>query len=441
MTETNTRNQNAWSNNQFLREQTIFLFQNSTTAVAVNISIASLTYIAIPIPQRAWLASVIAVSALRLLFTLYYSKKLIAIRNVRVIYNSFLVMVALQGAAWGISSVFLYMNGSEVQKFYLIAIVCGMSGGSILTLASSFSAFACFTIPAVLPLVLKLLLSPQTAFIQAGFMGIIFIIAVLLMTKRINHFIIKLIRTNKDLDLVANELGRHKTHLEEKVAERTRSYENINRQLEKEIRKRAAINDQLEFVAKQWRTTFDTITDFVSVHDQDLKYIRVNKALADFVGEEPRNLVGRYCYEVMHGLKDHCANCPQRTALNESGSVIFEVYDKDADIPLIVTCTPLFHDDGSLLGSVHVARDISEEKKAREQREQLIRKLEDSLGKVKLLSGLIPICASCKKIRDEKGYWQQVESYIHDHSEAEFSHGICPECGKKLYPDLFDDQD
>ena len=65
-----------------------------------------------------------------------------------------------------------------------------------------------------------------------------------------------------------------------------------------------------------------------------------------------------------------------------------------------------------------------------------IETLEGALSKVKLLSGFLPICASCKNIRDDKGYWNQIESYIRDHSEAEFSHGICPECAKKLYPEL-----
>lgn len=69
------------------------------------------------------------------------------------------------------------------------------------------------------------------------------------------------------------------------------------------------------------------------------------------------------------------------------------------------------------------------------EREKLIRELQESLAKVKTLSGLLPICASCKKIRDDKGYWNQIEVYIRDHSEAEFTHGICPECFKKLYPD------
>jgi len=73
-------------------------------------------------------------------------------------------------------------------------------------------------------------------------------------------------------------------------------------------------------------------------------------------------------------------------------------------------------------------------KKHEEEREKLIGELQEALAKVKQLSGLLPICASCKKIRDDKGYWNQIESYIRDHSEAEFSHGICPECAAKLYP-------
>lgn len=72
-------------------------------------------------------------------------------------------------------------------------------------------------------------------------------------------------------------------------------------------------------------------------------------------------------------------------------------------------------------------------------KERLLGELKAALEKVKLLSGYLPICASCKKIRDDSGYWQQIESYIRDHSEAEFSHGICPDCIKKLYPEFADD--
>lgn len=59
------------------------------------------------------------------------------------------------------------------------------------------------------------------------------------------------------------------------------------------------------------------------------------------------------------------------------------------------------------------------------------------VNKLKFLEGFLPICASCKKIRDNEGNWQQLEAYIRDRSEAEFSHGICPDCARKLYPELF----
>lgn len=87
-------------------------------------------------------------------------------------------------------------------------------------------------------------------------------------------------------------------------------------------------------------------------------------------------------------------------------------------------------------GLVSVIRDITKRKQAEEEREKLITELQDALGKVKLLSGFLPICASCKKIRNDKGYWEQIEAYIRDHSEAQFSHSVCPDCVKKLYPEL-----
>lgn len=83
-----------------------------------------------------------------------------------------------------------------------------------------------------------------------------------------------------------------------------------------------------------------------------------------------------------------------------------------------------------------LSREIDERKRAETEKEKLIAELQAALSKVKTLSGLFPICSSCKKIRDDSGYWNQIESYIRDHSEAEFSHGICPECAKKLYPDF-----
>ncbi len=83
--------------------------------------------------------------------------------------------------------------------------------------------------------------------------------------------------------------------------------------------------------------------------------------------------------------------------------------------------------------------DITPQKKSETEKELLIAQLRDALAQVKSLSGLLPICSSCKKIRDDSGYWRQIEAYIRDHSEADFTHSICPDCARKLYPDIFKD--
>jgi hypothetical protein len=86
----------------------------------------------------------------------------------------------------------------------------------------------------------------------------------------------------------------------------------------------------------------------------------------------------------------------------------------------------------ALENSIHLDKRTQAEK----EREQTIGELKKALAEVKTLSGLLPICASCKKIRDDKGYWSRIEKYVGDRSDARFSHSICPECAKKLYPEF-----
>ncbi|MHB8845068.1 MAG: PAS domain-containing protein [Nitrospirota bacterium] len=83
-----------------------------------------------------------------------------------------------------------------------------------------------------------------------------------------------------------------------------------------------------------------------------------------------------------------------------------------------------------------VDRDITGRRQIETARENLIRELKEAFDKIKTLKGLLPICASCKKIRDDKGYWSRIEEYIGTHTDAEFTHGICPDCMAKLYPDV-----
>jgi hypothetical protein len=83
--------------------------------------------------------------------------------------------------------------------------------------------------------------------------------------------------------------------------------------------------------------------------------------------------------------------------------------------------------------------EIAKRRIAEEENETLIRELRKALSEVKVLSGMLPICSHCKNIRNDQGYWQKIESYIQEHSNAEFTHSLCHECLQKYYPDIYDE--
>jgi hypothetical protein len=100
-----------------------------------------------------------------------------------------------------------------------------------------------------------------------------------------------------------------------------------------------------------------------------------------------------------------------------------------------VSSSTVTNDMGQIVGAMASFVDITGRKQTEMEKEDLINQLQKALAKIKTLRGLVPICASCKKIRDDKGFWHQVEVYVRDHSAAQFSHSICPDCARTLYPD------
>lgn len=103
-------------------------------------------------------------------------------------------------------------------------------------------------------------------------------------------------------------------------------------------------------------------------------------------------------------------------------------------IDVSLTVSPICDDLGRVIGASSIARDIGERHRREEERLKLIEDLQQALAQVKLLSGLLPICANCKKIRDPDGQWQQLETFIHARSEASFTHGLCPDCATRFFP-------
>ena len=97
-------------------------------------------------------------------------------------------------------------------------------------------------------------------------------------------------------------------------------------------------------------------------------------------------------------------------------------------IHVAATISPIKNSLGSIIGASVIARNIEERIRAEQEREALLHQLQATLAQVKTLRGLLPICACCKKIRDDQGYWKTVDVYVREHSQAEFTHGICPDC-------------
>jgi len=106
-------------------------------------------------------------------------------------------------------------------------------------------------------------------------------------------------------------------------------------------------------------------------------------------------------------------------------------------LPVSISAAPITI-NGKVKGSFVIYKDISVRKQIEEEKEKLIQKLQKALDEVKTLEGMIPICSHCKKIRDDSGFWGNVEQYISKHSNVDFSHGICPECMQRHYPEQFD---
>jgi two-component system, cell cycle sensor histidine kinase and response regulator CckA len=107
-----------------------------------------------------------------------------------------------------------------------------------------------------------------------------------------------------------------------------------------------------------------------------------------------------------------------------------------ASVTVSLTTSAIRDGEGRMIGASCIACDITERKRIESERIELIAHLNEMLSKVKTLSGLLPICASCKKIRDDHGYWQKLETFVHEHSEAEFSHSMCPDCMRQFYPEF-----
>ena len=134
-----------------------------------------------------------------------------------------------------------------------------------------------------------------------------------------------------------------------------------------DITEQKQAQETIEKAAEEWRTTFDSISDLIMIHDKDNRIVRVNKAAADLLKTTPQELTGKFCHEVMHGTKEPPANCPHMQTVKTGKSGVIETFDPNLGVHFYESASPLFNERGEVTGSVIVARDITKQKRMEEQ--------------------------------------------------------------------------
>ena len=210
-----------------------------------------------------------------------------------------------------------------------------------------------------------------------------------------------------------------------------------SRELTDKVIEHKAVSRELS----QSRATLESIFNNaipLCITDKDYQIISANEAYYKVFGDSPP--AGKKCFDSRPGKSCHTEECPLTSIMQGDSEVICDTVkqgDNGREKTFIVTARPFLDADKNTIGIVESFQDISDRKLAESAKAELIEELQAALEEVNLLSGFLPICASCKKIRDDKGYWNQIESYIKSHSGVEFSHGICPDCAEQLYPDYY----
>jgi PAS domain S-box-containing protein len=182
----------------------------------------------------------------------------------------------------------------------------------------------------------------------------------------------------------------------------------------------------------------NTIADPVFVKDQEHRYILVNDAFCVFTGQSRAATLGRSDLDMFpQGQAEFFIE--RDLAVMKTGQE--DVSENEVAVAqgaqrVVVTKKTLYQNRLGQKYIVGVIRDITERKKQEREREEMISRLQDALANIKTLRGLIPVCATCKKIRNDRGYWQQVDDYVREHSDAVISHGLCHECAVRLYPEV-----
>ena len=206
----------------------------------------------------------------------------------------------------------------------------------------------------------------------------------------------------------------------------------------RDITQRKRMEEKLRESEERFRGIFEDGPLGMLIADPNFKILKVNRAVCEMLGYAEADLTGRSIGEITHA-EDMEKSADLSKQLLHGEVPLFRLekrYVKKNGEALWVnlTVTAIRGQEGKVLYALGMVENISRRRLAEQERERLVRNLQQALDNAKTLHGLLPMCAWCKKIRNDKGYWQKVEAYVQEHSDASFTHGICPECLNKVDP-------
>lgn len=213
-------------------------------------------------------------------------------------------------------------------------------------------------------------------------------------------------------------------------------------ELERRLRDLEVVVRERKASAKYLEGVINNIGDPLFVKDDQSRLLMVNDSFCTLFGLAREHIIGKTLVEKVPPNE-------QESFLKIDREVIATGVENITEESLTVEGQPaqtihsrktrFIGDEGEVF-LIGVIRDITERKLAEDKRVELIDELKRTLSEVKTLQGYLPICAHCKNIRDDKGYWNRIEAYISEHSDAVFSHSVCPDCVQQHYSDILDDQ-
>lgn len=223
--------------------------------------------------------------------------------------------------------------------------------------------------------------------------------------------------------------------MEMRVEERTADHAASNAALKAEILERKRTDEALRQSEERYRLLTETSPSSVTVADLTGNIVMLNKRALNIYGHsDVSEVLGRSIFEWVPLEEMEKVSVAFARVLDGEALDNFELLLKKGQGEFFrasVNTALVRNKEGNPELIIIVTTDITERKRTEEVREELLLKLREALAKVKTLSGMLPICSYCKKIRDDEGYWNQVDSYISKHTDAVLSHGLCPECAEK----------